>query len=815
MKTEFIPVDYDYFDHNGRNYAKIYGRDENGNKICVIDDCPVYLWAILKEDLSDDEIQNIIDHAKSIELDEKGRQTKVEKVELLNKRFLGKDVRALKIHATNYKDLPGIANNLGIEGIDKRRGYDLGFVTHYINESELYPSVWYEIEYSSSSEFELNIDCEKVVKLVSKTKIDRTEWEPKTLAFDIETDSLNPNDGAMLMFSLAGSCGYEKVVSWKKAATSKKYVEIVEDEKALLKRFVELVKEYSPDFIVGYNSDWFDMNYIKERAKINRVKLPIGLDGSNLSTTRGQTPITKISGIVHIDLIKFIRNMYSQYMKSETLKLNDVAKEFLGDTKTDFELKHSGKIMDEEWDKYYEYNLQDSVLTLNLFNKFLTDLIEFSRIIKEPTFKISRNGLAKQIEQYIIHNLDKFNEIPERRPGYNETNIRKGMAGIEGAFVYEPKPGLYSNLAMFDFTSMHTSIIITHNISGATLTDDKENSFESPEIETRGGLKKYYFKKELGVFPTLMKTIFEKRKQYKKEYQENPNEITKARSNAFKVLSASAHGYIGFFGSRYYSWEASSSILAFVRKYNMGIIEKIKAAGHNVVYGDTDSVVFTREEKSKEEVINLLEKLNSELPGVMHLELEGFFKRGLWVSTRGGETGAKKKYAMVNENGETKIRGFETVRRDWCPLARNTQKKVLNMVLDDGNGDAALEYVKTIIKKIKDRTLDKKDLTIKSKIKRPLHEYKAIGPHVIAARKMKDRGEEVGEGTLVEYFIGKGTGTLVRDKTFLMDEDVEYDEKYYLEKQLLPAVDSILHVFGIDIKDEIDGRKQEKLGRWF
>jgi len=700
MKTEFIPVNYDYFDHEGRNYAKIYGRDENGNKICIIDTCPVYMWAILKDDLSDEEIQKVITHAKSIELNEKGRKTKVEKVELMNKKFLEKNVRALKIYATNYKDLGAIANNLGIEGIDKRRGYDLGFITHYINESHLYPSTWYEIEYSSSSEFNLNVDCEKTVKLVNKTKLDKLEWEPKTLAFDIETDSLNPQKGAMLMFSLVGK-NYNKVVSYKSAPTTKDYVEIVEDERELLKRFVELVKEYSPDFIVGYNSDWFDMSYIKERAKINRVKLPIGLDGSNLSTSRGQTPITKISGITHIDLIKFIRNMYSQYMKSETLKLNDVAKEFLGDKKLDFEFKPSEKITDEEWDKYYEYNLQDSVLTLNLFNKFLTDLIELSRIIKEPTFKISRNGLAKQIEQYIIHNLEEFNEIPQRRPGYNETNIRKGMAGVEGAFVYEPKPGLYSDLAMFDFTSMHTSIIITHNISGATLTNDKINSFESPEIETREGLKKYYFKKEMGMFPTLMKKIFEKRKQYKKEYNLNPSKITKARSNAFKVLSASAHGYIGFFGSRYYSWEASSSILAFVRKYNMEIIDKIKSEGHKVVYGDTDSVVFTSEEKTHEEIKNLLKQLNSELPGVMHLELEGFFKRGLWVATRSGESGAKKKYAMVNENGETKIRGFETVRRDWCNVARETQKKVLNMILKDGNGDAALSFTKTIIKKLK------------------------------------------------------------------------------------------------------------------
>jgi len=73
----------------------------------------------------------------------------------------------------------------------------------------------------------------------------------------------------------------------------------------------------------------------------------------------------------------------------------------------------------------------------------------------------------------------------------------------------------------------------------------------------------------------------------------------------------------------------------------------------------------------------------------------------------------------------------------------------------------------------------------------------------------------VGEGTFVEFFIGKSTGTLIRDKTFLMDENVEYDEKYYLEKQLLPAVESIFHVFNIEIKDEIDGGRQENLNKWF
>ena len=126
-----------------------------------------------------------------------------------------------------------------------------------------------------------------------------------------------------------------------------------------------------------------------------------------------------------MDLLKFIRTAYAQYMQSETLGLNEVAKEFLGDGKKYFEIKHSSEINSSEWDKYYKYNLHDSVLTLNLFEKFWPDLLEFSKIIKEPLFEISRAGLSKYVESYVLHNLEKFNEIPEKRPGYDEISKRK------------------------------------------------------------------------------------------------------------------------------------------------------------------------------------------------------------------------------------------------------------------------------------------------------------------------------------------------------------------------------------------------------
>ena len=258
----------------------------------------------------------------------------------------------------------------------------------------------------------------------------------------------------------------------------------------------------------------------------------------------------------------------------------------------------------------------------------------------------------------------------------------------------------------------------------------------------------------------------------------------------------------------------SSSILAFVRKFNQDTIEKTQKAGFKVIFGDTDSVAFTTEGKSEKQVLDFLKKLNSELPGVMELELEGFFKRGIWVTTRAGTAGAKKKYAMIDGNGKIKIRGFETVRRDWCKLARETQNKVIRKILIEGNEKSSLKLVKDVVKKIKNRDIEMKDIIIKTQLKKPISEYKAISPHVVAARKMKEQELPVDQGGLIEYYIAETEGkkkTLVRDKVKLPNEKGKYNIEYYLERQILPSVENIFQVFDINIKETTQGKKQMTL----
>ena len=70
----------------------------------------------------------------------------------------------------------------------------------------------------------------------------------------------------------------------------------------------------------------------------------------------------------------------------------------------------------------------------------------------------------------------------------------------EGAFVFQPIPGLYENICFFDFTSMYASIIVSFNLSRSTLLLKKTKN--STEADISG--KKVYFSKEQGFFPSIL-----------------------------------------------------------------------------------------------------------------------------------------------------------------------------------------------------------------------------------------------------------------------------------------------------------------------
>lgn len=809
---EFAPVDYDYFDFEGRNYVKMVGRDGDGRKVCVVDSYEANFYLILKDGCNG---EGVAEKIKDIKIKKGGRVSIILKTEVLNKKFLGESIKAVRVWISNHKDAHEFTSAIGdLEGVDLRREWDIGLVTKYIKEKNVEPLAWHRVEVGKHDVLKMveELNVEEVVFAESIVPLrDDKKFVPRILTYDIETTGREIGEGEILMVSVFGE-GIRKVISWKDVDDVPDYVEIVDDEATMLERFCEVVREADADVLCGYFSDGFDLPYLKARADKYGVILDLGVDGRNPSFRRGRIPAGKISGVVHFDLYRFVDAVFSQYLQSETLSLNEVAGELAGVKKGGFDFSKLGNMKSMDWVDFFSYNLQDSVATHELALKIWPDVAEFCRIVKEPIFDVTRDRMATHVENHILHNLDRFDEIAERRPGYNESNERKMKGKFEGAFVFEPVPGFYEDLVMFDFTSMHASLIVSFNISGQNLRfKDGKDLHKSPEFELDGKRQYVYFEKKAGFFSTLLAEVVEKRKKFKKEYFKDKNAMTKARSNAYKLLANATFGYQGFFGARYYSREAAAATLAFVRKFTHDTMDKISNEGFEIIYGDTDSIAFLKGRKNKREILDFLKRINEKLPGIMELDLEAFYDRGLFVAKRGVKVGAKKKYALIGEDGKVKIRGFETVRRDWCQLTRTLQDKVLRKILKDGNERDALKLVKDVIEKLKTRDVDLEDLMIRTKLKRSLNEYISEGPHVIAAKKMIEAGESVSVGTFVEYFIGEGTGKKVGDRVFLAGERVKYDIEYYLKKQILPAVEGIFDVFGVDIETVVEGERQEKL----
>lgn len=190
--------------------------------------------------------------------------------------------------------------------------------------------------------------------------------------------------------------------------------------------------------------------------------------------------------------------------------------------------------------------------------------------------------------------------------------------------------------------------------------------------------------------------------------------------------------------------------------------------------------------------------MNKILPGIIELDLQGLYKRGIFIPRGVGPGTAKKRYALIDDKGTLLIRGLEKVRRDWSNIAKDTQEKVLKLVLEKKDVKGAVKYTQGVIKRLKERKIPLKDLTLYEQLTKPLSEYKAIGPHTAAARKIKERGRPIGEGMVIMFVITKGKGSISERAEPIEDVDVkDIDVDYYVTHQIVPAALRVLTVLGI------------------
>ena len=287
--------------------------------------------------------------------------------------------------------------------------------------------------------------------------------------------------------------------------------------------------------------------------------------------------------------------------------------------------------------------------------------------------------------------------------------------------------------------------------------------------------------------------------------------MLKARDYSLKILSNSFYGYLGFPASRWYSLACAASITAFGRKYLNDVVEKARQAGLDVVYGDTDSCFLSLGgENSKKDALDFIASINKTLPSLMELELQGFYPRGLFVMKKGESRGAKKKYALIDEDLKIKVVGFETIRGDWSILAKEVQNKVIEIALVEQDKTAAFAYVKDIIGNIRAETIPLEKMVIQKQLRKLISSYESVGPHVQVAKRMEAQGKAIGPGAIVKYVIERGKGS-IGERARLLEEAKNYDADYYVKNQILPVVGPILEVLGFD-KQALEQMDQKQLG---
>ncbi|HLD48746.1 MAG TPA: DNA-directed DNA polymerase, partial [archaeon] len=650
----------------------------------------------------------------------KGLEAKLKKISIVTgfekvKKKLGSGEKEfLKIFVDIPQNVPKVRDE--IKKFTDCYEYSINFYKRYLIDKKFYPLDWIDVEGNEISKD--NYKFHKIIKAKKISKAKGSEPKIKTLAFDIETV-----DEKIVMISVATE-GFSRVITYKDA----KNVVVVKNEKEMLLEFEKCINEADPDIIVTYNGDGFDFDFIRNRLNEHRIDIKIGRDDSSFKfAKRAHSETARLFGRLHIDLFQYINNIMAQQLQSEVLTLREVSSELLGETKEELSIEEIINIWEENPSALAEYCKNDSLLTYKLAGLLIPQIFSLSRISGQLPFDCSRLTYGLLVEWFLIRKAGEMGMVAPNNPHWDEIQKRREEKPYKGAFVKEPKVGLHSNIAVFDFRSLYPSIIVTYNISPETLNKKCKKKKKVPES------KNFFCADEKGFIPSVLKEIIDKRMRIKSELKNNFSEMLNEQQNALKILANAMYGYMAYSGARFYSKECAEAAAAFGRQNIKKAISMAEKYGFDVIYSDTDSLFV---KSSRKEAKKFLEKINESLPGILELELQGIYKKGLFVARQLGHYTAKKRYALLDEKGNMTIRGFEAVRRDWCPFARRLQHKVLFLVLK-GREKEAVSRVKEAVKKIKSRKIEINDIAIKTQLGKPLEEYKVSAPHVAVAKKLK------------------------------------------------------------------------------
>ncbi|XP_046394149.1 DNA polymerase delta catalytic subunit [Ischnura elegans] len=588
------------------------------------------------------------------------------------------------------------------------------------------------------------------------------------------------------------------------------------DEREMLEKWAEFVREVDPDLFTGYNINNFDLPYLINRAnhlnaknfnylgRIKNIKSVIKEQiMQNKQMGRRENKSMNAEGRVAFDLLMVLLREY----KLRSYTLNAVSYHFLGEQKED--VQHSiitdlqnGNSQTRR--RLAVYCLKDAYLPLRLLEKLMCviNYMEMARVTGVPlSCLLTRGQQIKVVSQLLRKAKEKDFVIPT----YSGTGQEEQF---EGATVIEPIRGYYSDpIATLDFSSLYPSIMMAHNLCYTTLlqpgTKEKLGLSAEEYVQTPAG--NYFVRQSVrkGLLPEILENLLSARKKAKNDLKEETDPLRRkvldGRQLALKISANSVYGFTGAQVGKLPCLEISGSVTAYGRT----MIEQTKqeveakycvAQGYShdalVIYGDTDSVMVKFGVKSLEEAMSLgreaAEYVSSKFVKPIKLEFEKVYFPYLLIN--------KKRYAGLyftrpDKYDKMDCKGIETVRRDNCPLVANMMNTCLQKLLIERDPEGAVAYAKQVISDLLCNRIDISQLVVTKELAK--QDYAAKQAHVELANKMRKRDPAAAPklGDRVPYVLiaaAKGTPAYMKaeDPIYVLENNIPIDSNYYLENQL-------------------------------
>jgi DNA polymerase I len=862
MIFQILDANYAY-DAQRNPLVQLFGSTPEGKRVlCRVAGFRPYFYAGIEDGRLEEATRSL--KAMGLEVEE------VERFEPIGFQLAPK--RMLRIATQDPKEVRSLRERVReIAGIKAVYETDILFRNRFLIDRGLGGMAWAEAaipEWVKGQEALL-------VKVESLHPVQREANAPlRFMSFDIEC---LPSRGEMpraevspvILISMAFEPEYQGhkdlVLVGKKIDCPREDVRACRDEHDLLSQFASILRDYDPDIVAGYNSNEFDFPYLAERAKQLGADLRVGREGSSwyLRKIVNRTDVS-ITGRVVVDLLPIIRSSFS--LKQYTLR--NAAAELLKLEKYDVNPKEIEALWAEGGPglhRFISYARRDAVLALRLLLdlRLIDKYVALSRASGSLLQDIVNGGQSGMVENLLLRRFQERGRVVPPKPDADVSDERYvENEDLKGGAVLSPEKGLVEDVVILDYKSLYPTIMMAHNLCYSTvvtreapqkeriITAPSGGKFVSPEVSP-------------GIMPAVLQELLEERTKTKKLMKTAGDEERRfldAKQYAMKILLNSFYGYSGYARARLYSLALANAVTSFGRENILRTKKVIDEIGSvyvvdgyvvfkgdlpfgkagakrfdlSVVYGDTDSV-FVRLRSDEGEAVSLpeaeligrkiAETVTSSLPEPMELVFEAFARRGIFL--------AKKRYALwvFEPAGDAwkdriKVRGMETVRRDWCDLTSKTLKICLELVLKEGKVDEAVDHVRSVVVRLQNLDLSEDpgilgDLTLTRRYTKSTGSYKNKQPHIQLVEKIRKRGGQVpGVGDRVPFVIIRGKNSRknrelfvdrAEDPGYVLEKNIPLDTEYYVEKQILPPVLRIFETFGVTKDRLCPGRGQSNL----